>query len=108
MTQHGLTARGLRKLVHTLDGRHDLPRAANLLARRFNPSTPIMHGAPTLPTPAPSALAVMLDLYSMPSMPATRGSDTQLLLAVAGTALSRAFSENSRLSEISYGKFQVR
>ncbi len=40
MKQLGLKARWKRKFVHTTDSRHDLPVAANLLNRRFNPGAP--------------------------------------------------------------------
>ncbi len=39
MKQQG-KARWKRKFAHTTDSRHDLPVAANLLDRRFNPDTP--------------------------------------------------------------------
>lgn len=38
--QHGMRARRRRKFVYTTDSRHDLPPAANLLDRRFNPCGP--------------------------------------------------------------------
>jgi putative transposase len=38
MKQQGLKARWKRKFVHTTDSRHELPVAANVLDRRFNPS----------------------------------------------------------------------
>ena len=71
-----------RKFVHTTDSKHDLPIAANVLARQFNPATPnrafvsdityIRTGAGWL------YLAVVIDLFSRkvvgwamaPSMPA--------------------------------------
>lgn len=40
MKQQGLKARWRRKFVHTTNSRHNLPVVANVLDRRFNPSTP--------------------------------------------------------------------
>ena len=40
MQRHGIRARGKRKFVVTTDGKHDLPIAANLLARNFTPEAP--------------------------------------------------------------------
>lgn len=40
MKRHGMKARWKRKFVHTTDSRHNLPVAANLLDRHFNPSVP--------------------------------------------------------------------
>jgi putative transposase len=40
MKQQGLKARWRRKFAHTTDSRHDLPVAANVLDRRFNPDAP--------------------------------------------------------------------
>jgi hypothetical protein len=40
MKQQGLRSRWKRKFVHTTDSRHDLPVAANVLDRSFDPSAP--------------------------------------------------------------------
>ena len=40
MQRHGIRARGKRKFVVTTDSKHDLPIAANLLARNFTPEAP--------------------------------------------------------------------
>lgn len=82
MKQHALKARWKRKFVHTTDSKHDLPIAANVLDRQFNPSradqawvadiTYIRTGRGWL------YLAAVLDLYSRkvvgwamaPNMPA--------------------------------------
>ena len=40
MKRQGLKARWKRKFTHTTDSRHDLPTAANVLDRRFNPGAP--------------------------------------------------------------------
>ena len=40
MQRHGIRAGGKRKFVVTTDSKHDLPIAANLLARNFTPETP--------------------------------------------------------------------
>jgi putative transposase len=40
MKQHGIKARGKRRYVLTTDSRHNLPVAANLLDRRFQPERP--------------------------------------------------------------------
>lgn len=82
MRQAGLKPVWRRKFIHTTDSKHDLPIAANILARRFNPTAPnkayvsdityIRTGAGWL------YLAVVIDLFSRkvvgwamaPSMPA--------------------------------------
>ena len=40
MRQAGLKPVWTRKFVHTTDSKHDLPVAANVLARQFNPGAP--------------------------------------------------------------------
>jgi transposase InsO family protein len=40
MRANALRSQWKRKFVHTTDSRHDLPVAANVLARRFNPVAP--------------------------------------------------------------------
>ena len=82
MRQAGLKPVWKRKFVHTTDSKHDLPVAANVLARHFNPAAPnrayvsdityIRAGAGWL------YLAVVIDLFSRkvvgwamaPTMPA--------------------------------------
>jgi transposase InsO family protein len=82
MRQAGLKPVWKRKFTHTTDSKHDLPTAANVLARQFNPAAPnkayvsdityIRTGAGWL------YLAVVIDLFSRkvigwamaPSMPA--------------------------------------
>lgn len=82
MKQHGLKARWKRKFIHTTDSRHDLPVAANLLDRRFNPSAPDQAWVADITYVRTGRgwlyLAAVLDLYSRkvvgwtmaPSMPA--------------------------------------
>lgn len=82
MKQQGLKARWKRKFVHTTDSRHDLPVAANLLDRRFNPSAPDQAWAADITYIRTGRgwlyLAAVLDLYSRkivgwamaPNMPA--------------------------------------
>jgi transposase InsO family protein len=82
MKQHGLRARWKRKFVHTTDSRHDLPVAANLLDRRFNPQAPDQAWAADITYIRTERgwlyLAAVLDLYSRkivgwamaPNMPA--------------------------------------
>lgn len=82
MKQHGLKARWKRKFLHTTDSRHDLPVAANLLDRRFNPSAPDQAWVADITYVRTGRgwlyLAAVLDLYSRkvvgwtmaPSMPA--------------------------------------
>lgn len=40
MRQAGLKPVWRRKFVHTTDSKHELPVAANVLARQFNPAAP--------------------------------------------------------------------
>ena len=40
MQRHGIKARGKKKFVVTTDSKHDMPIAANLLARNFTPEAP--------------------------------------------------------------------
>ena len=82
MKQHGLKARWKRKFVHTTDSRHDLPVAANLLGRRFNPGAPDQAWVADITYIRTGRgwlyLAAVLDLYSRkvvgwamaPTMPA--------------------------------------
>lgn len=82
MKRQGLKARWKRKFVHTTDSRHDLPVAANLLDRRFNPSAPDQAWVADITYVRTERgwlyLAAVLDLYSRkivgwamaPNMPA--------------------------------------
>lgn len=82
MRQAGLKPVWKRKFIHTTDSKHDLPVAANLLARRFNPSAPNRAYASDITYVRTGAgwlyLAVVIDLFSRkvvgwamaPSMPA--------------------------------------
>jgi transposase InsO family protein len=82
MKRQGLKARWKRKFVHTTDSRHDLPVAANLLKRRFNPSAPDQAWVADITYIRTQRgwlyLAAVLDLYSRkvvgwamaPNMPA--------------------------------------
>jgi transposase InsO family protein len=82
MKQQGLKARWKRKFVHTTGSRHDLPVAANLLDRRFNPSVPDQAWVADITYIRTGRgwlyLAAVLDLYSRktvgwamaPNMPA--------------------------------------
>ena len=82
MKQHGLKARWKRKFVHTTNSRHDLPTAANLLDRRFNPIAPNQAWVADITYIRTQRgwlyLAAVLDLYSRkvvgwamaPNMPA--------------------------------------
>jgi len=82
MKQQGLKARWKRKFVHTTDSRHDLPVAANVLDRRFNPGAPDQAWVADITYIRTERgwlyLAAVLDLYSRkivgwamaPTMPA--------------------------------------
>ena len=82
MKQQGLKARWKRKFVHTTTSRHDLPVAANLLDRRFNPRAPDQAWVADITYIRTGRgwlyLAAVLDLYSRkivgwamaPNMPA--------------------------------------
>ncbi|QBG85051.1 IS3 family transposase [Xanthomonas oryzae] len=82
MKHPGLKARWKRKFVHATDSRHDLPVAANLLDRRFNPSAPDHAWVADITSIRTERgwlyLAAVLDLYSRkivgwamaPNMPA--------------------------------------
>jgi putative transposase len=71
-----------RKFVHTTDSKHDLPIAANVLNRQFNPGAPNLASVSDITYIRTSAgwlyLAIVLDLYARkvvgwamaPSMPA--------------------------------------
>jgi transposase InsO family protein len=83
MQQASLTPVWKRKFVHTTDSNHDLPIAANVLARQFNPVAPNVAYASDITYIRTGAgwlyLAIVLDLFSRkvvgwamaPSMPAT-------------------------------------
>jgi transposase InsO family protein len=68
MKQNGLKTRWRRKFVHTTDSRHDLPIAANVLDRRFNPTAPDRAWAADITYIRTGRgwlyLAAVLDLYS--------------------------------------------
>ena len=82
MRSNDLQARWVRKFVHTTDSRHELPVAANVLARRFRPERPNEAWASDITYIRTRSgwlyLAVVLDLFSRrivgwamaPSMPA--------------------------------------
>lgn len=82
MKEQGLQARWKRKFVHTTDSRHDLPVAANVLDRQFNPAAPNQAWAADITYIRTDRgwlyLAAVLDLYSRkvvgwamaPNMPA--------------------------------------
>lgn len=82
MKEQGLKARWKRKFVHTTDSRHDLPVAANVLDRQFNPAAPDQFWAADITYIRTDRgwlyLAAVLDLYSRkivgwamaPNMPA--------------------------------------
>lgn len=82
MKLHALNARWKRKFVHTTDSKHDLPIAANLLDRQFNPSRPDQAWVADITYIRTGRgwlyLAAVLDLYSRkvvgwamaPNMPA--------------------------------------
>jgi transposase InsO family protein len=82
MRQAGLKPVWKRKFVHTTDSKHDLPIAANVLGRRFNPAAPNMAYVSDITYIRTGAgwlyLAVVIDLFSRkvvgwamaPSMPA--------------------------------------
>ena len=54
MRQAGLKPVWKRKFVHTTDSKHDLPIAANVLGRRFNPAAPTWPMSRTSPTSGPA------------------------------------------------------
>jgi putative transposase len=68
MKQQGLKARWRRKFAHTTDSRHDLPVAANVLNRQFNPQAPDQAWVADITYIRTGRgwlyLAVVLDLYS--------------------------------------------
>lgn len=68
MAQHGIQARTKRKFKATTDSRHNLPVAANLIARDFAPATPNAVWTTDITYIATDEgwlyLAVMLDLFS--------------------------------------------
>ena len=68
MAQHGIRARTKRKFKATTDSRHNLPVAANLIARDFAPVTPNAVWSTDITYTATDEgwlyLAVMLDLFS--------------------------------------------
>ena len=82
MRQAGLKPVWKRKFVHTTDSKHDLPIAANVLARQFNPAAPNMAYVSDITYVRTDGgwlyLAVVIDLFSRkvvgwamaPSMPA--------------------------------------
>jgi putative transposase len=82
MRQAGLKPVWKRKFIHTTDSTHDLPIAANILARQFNPVVPNMAYVSDITYVRTGAgwlyLAVVIDLFSRkavgwamaPSMPA--------------------------------------
>ena len=94
MKRQGLKACWKRKFTHTTDSRHDLPVAANLLDRRFNPSTPDQAWVADITYIRTGRgwlyLAAVLDLYSRkivgwamaPNMPAELAC-TALQMAIA-------------------------
>jgi len=68
MQLHGIKARSKRKFVVTTDSRHDLPVAANLLARDFAPAAPDQVWSSDITYIATDEgrlyLAVVIDLFS--------------------------------------------
>lgn len=82
MARHELKARWKRKFVHTTDSKHELPVAANVLDRQFNPSQPDQAWVADITYIRTGRgwlyLAAVLDLYSRkivgwamaPNMPA--------------------------------------
>ena len=68
MRQAGLKPVWKRKFVHTTDSKHDLPIAANVLGRRFNPAAPNMAYVSDITYIRTDAgwlyLAVVIDLFS--------------------------------------------
>lgn len=68
MRRHGLRPRWRRKFVHTTDSKHDLPVAANVLARRFRPEAPNRAWVSDITYVRTGSgwlyVAVVLDLYS--------------------------------------------
>ena len=94
MKQQGLKARWQRKFVHTTDSQHDLPVAANVLDRRFNPNAPDQAWVADITYIRTERgwlyLAAVLDLYSRkvigwamaPNMPAELAC-TALQMAIA-------------------------
>lgn len=83
MRQAALKPVWKRKFVHTTDSKHDLPVAANVLNRRFNPTVPNLAYVTDITYIRTGAgwlyLAIVLDLYARkvvgwamaPNMPAT-------------------------------------
>ena len=82
MKQRGIKARGKRKFVVTTDSKHNLPIAANILDRQFNPVAPNIAWVGDITYIRTGSgwlyLAIVLDLFSRkvvgwamaPSMPA--------------------------------------
>lgn len=82
MRKASLTPVWKRKVIHTTDSKHDLPVAANVLNRQFNPVAPNMAYVSDITSIRTGAgwlyLAIVLDLYARrvvgwamaPSMPA--------------------------------------
>ena len=82
MRRAGLKPVWKRKFIHTTDSKHNLPIAANILARQFNPSAPNVAFVTDITYIRTATgwlyLAMVLDLYSRevvgwamaPSMPA--------------------------------------
>ena len=87
MRQAGLKPVWRRKFVHTTDSKHELPVAANVLARQFNPAAPNKVYVSDITYIRTAAgwlyLAVVIDLFShkvlgwamAPSMPAKLDCD---------------------------------
>lgn len=82
MRQAGLKPVWKRKFIHTTDSKHDLPIAANILERQFNPATPNVAWVSDITYIRTGSgwlyLAIVLDLFSRkvvgwamaPNMPA--------------------------------------
>ena len=91
-----------RKFVHTTDSKHDLPIAANMLARQFNPAAPDKAFVSDITYIRTAVgwryLAVVIDLFSRkvagwamaPGMPARLVCDALYMALQDMAALNRA------------------
>jgi transposase InsO family protein len=102
MRQAGLKPVWRRKFVHTIDSKHDLPIAANVLARQFNPAAPDKAFVSDITYIRTAVgwryLAVVIDLFSRkvagwamaPGMPARLVCDALYMALQDMAALNRA------------------
>lgn len=120
MRQAGLKPVWKRKFVHTTDSKHDLPTAANVLARRFNPAAPNVAYVSDITYIRTGAgwlyLAVVIDLFSRkvvgwamaPSMPAKLVCDALHMAVQQRRPSAGLIVHSDRGSQYASGQYQAK